>query len=291
MDGTLLYDGDCGFCTTTVGWLRRHAASPATVVPWQYADLVALGLGSHDCAETVQWVQGSTRVVGPDAVAAYLGTGTSRWRKAGRMLTAPGARQVAWPLYRFVSHHRTHLPGGTPASQLPRLAPTVRGLRRRRPQDLPRAVRLLRVVHGDDQYPLHWPDRPRDFLDGPDVIGAWVAERQGEILGHVAVSQVTGRGVHWRELTGHEPHEIALVSRLYVRARVRGTGYGAALLQAATDDIRARGLVPVAEVVSANASARRLFGHHGWTLRSMDAWPDDPAYRLFCFEAPPRLGG
>ncbi len=287
MDGTLLYDGDCRFCTTTVGWLQRHATSTAAVVPWQYADLATLGLGDHDCSETVQWVRDGTRAVGPDAVAAYLGTSTGRWQQVGRLLTAPVSRQVAWPLYRFVSHHRTHLPGGTPASQLPRLNPTVRGLRRRRPQDLPRAVRLLRVVHGEDSYPLRWPDRPRDFLDGPDVVDAWVAERQGEILGHVAVSLVTGAGVHWRELTGHAPDEIALVSRLYVRSRVRGSGYGAALLQAASDDIRARGLVPVAEVVSANPSARRLFERQGWTLRSMDAWRDDPSYRLHCFEAPP----
>lgn len=289
MNGTLLYDGDCRICTTTVGWLHRHATSSAHVVPWQYADLPTLGLGSDDCNETVQWVQDGRRAVGPDAVAAYLSTSSDGWQTAARVLTAPASRQVSWPLYRFVSQHRTHLPGGTPASQLPRVATRVPGIRRRRPRDLAACARLLRIVHFEAHYPVRWPEHPRAWLDGDDVLGAWVAQREGEILGHAAFSSVGTRGssvLHWREVTGREPATLAAVTRLFVRPRVQGGGVGAALLDVVLADIRARGLTPVAEVVGPNGDARRLFERQGWRLRSMDAWREDRRHRLYCYEGP-----
>ena len=67
INGVFLYDGDCGFCTTSAGWLQRHAISAARVVAWQHVDLVPLGLSAAECAEAVQWVDDGHRAVGPDA--------------------------------------------------------------------------------------------------------------------------------------------------------------------------------------------------------------------------------
>ena len=44
----LIFDGDCGFCTCSVLWLERWVVRPMDCVPWQYADLPALGLSEEE---------------------------------------------------------------------------------------------------------------------------------------------------------------------------------------------------------------------------------------------------
>lgn len=161
------------------------------------------------------------------------------------------------------------------------------GLRRRTPRDLAACARLVRVVHGEVRYPVRWPEAPRAWLADEDVLGAWVVEREGELLGHVAVSRVgrdvvTGR--RWRELTGVDPSGLGGVTRFFVRSRVRGQGIGGALLDVATVEIRRRGLVPVLEVVTASKDATKLFEDRGWRLLSMDPWRENPdEFRVHCY--------
>ena len=159
---------------------------------------------------------------------------------------------------------------------LPRLlstATTTPVLRPRRDKDLGACARLLRLVHDESRYPYYWPTAPRAWLDGQDVLGAWVADRLGEVLGHVAVARATGTSAYrWREITGREPRELALVSRLFVRPRVRGEGFGTTLLHLALEEIRSRRLIPVLEVVGVNGPAVRLFEDAGWTLLATDPW-------------------
>lgn len=292
MNGVLVYDGDCGFCTSSVRWLRRHASSSARVEAWQHADLAALGLSAEDCAEAVQWVDDGHRAVGPDAIAAYLQTSMQSWRTAGRVLTAPVSKHVIWPVYRWVARHRGQLPGGTPASELPRISPPIKGIRRRKPKDLGACARLLRVVFSEKQYPVRWPDAPRAWLSDEDVIDAWIVERQREILGHIAISKVgldAVSALRWREVTGHATSDLAGVSRFFVRPRVRGQGIGAALLDVAVAEIRARGLTPVLDVVSASKDAIRLYEERGWRLLAMDPWGEKAErLELFYYASPPK---
>lgn len=291
MTGVFLYDGDCGFCTTSARWLQRHATSTARVEAWQYADLVPLGLTPADCAEALMYVDDGRRVVGPDAVAAFLETGKPSWRTAGQLLAAPGSRHVVWPVYQWISHRRGHLPGGTPATELPREAPPVKGVRRRKPRDLAAAARLLRVVHADGQYPVVWPEAPRSWLDGDDVIDAWVIEQQGEMLGHIAISRVgldPVSALRWREVTAREPSELAGISRFFVRPGARGRGIGTALLEGAVAEVRARGLVPVLDVVSASRDAVSLYEQQGWRMIAMYPWGDKGAdLWIYFYAAPP----
>jgi len=69
----LLYDGDCRFCTAAILWMRRRFDPAAESVPWQEADLAALGIGAEECRRAVQWV-GDGRASGADAIAAWVRT-------------------------------------------------------------------------------------------------------------------------------------------------------------------------------------------------------------------------
>lgn len=161
-------------------------------------------------------------------------------------------------------------------------AAPVKGLRRRRSKDLGACARLLRVVFFEGQYPVDWPERPRAWLSDREVMDAWVVERRGEMLGHIAISTVGedgGAALRWRELTGLPASELAAVSRLFVRARVRRQGIGTALLDVAASEIRARGLTPVLEVPGASTDAVGLLEHAGWRLRAMDHSGRAPDWR------------
>jgi GNAT superfamily N-acetyltransferase/predicted DCC family thiol-disulfide oxidoreductase YuxK len=277
MNGVLLYDGDCGFCETSAHWLERHARSPARVEAWQDADLVRLGLSAEECAEAVLWVENGQRAVGPEAVAAYLRGATSPWQTAGRLLRAPVSKHVARPVFRWATQHRDGFPGGTTTDGPSRDEQPVKGLRRRRARDVGACVRLLRVVFYEDRYPATWPDGARSWLEGEEVVDAWVVERHGELLGHVAISHAgldPLSALRWRELTGQPPERLAAVSRLFVRPRARREGIGAALLEAALTGIRDRGLTPVLEVVSSWEGADAFVESRGWRLVAMYPWGD-----------------
>jgi GNAT superfamily N-acetyltransferase len=198
-------------------------------------------------------------------------------------------RARSWTLQRWLDRHHPR-PLHEPPLDVRRGTPSVKGLRRRRTKDVPACARLLRVVHSDGRYPVEWPEAPRAWLAEDDVIDAWVVERQGEILGHVALCQVGRDGVssmRWREITGLDPSRLAAVSRLFVRPRVRGQGIGTALLDVAVAQARGRGLVPVLDVATVNDAAIRLFEERGWRLRAMDdVRGRRDRVRMHCYVAP-----
>ena len=149
------------------------------------------------------------------------------------------------------------------------------GIRPRTARDVPACARLLRVIAGEHQYPAHWPDAPRSWLSGPDVLDAWVCEQHGEILGHVAVATVPRNAmsrVRWQEITGLPVEELGRVSRLFVRKRVRRRGIATDLLDVAVADIRRRGLHPVIDVVTTSVDGIAFLESRGWRLLAMDPW-------------------
>jgi predicted DCC family thiol-disulfide oxidoreductase YuxK len=120
---TFVYDGDCAFCTTCAEFIGRHVPTGARIVPWQFADLDALGLSRQQCEDAVQWVAPDGSVAaGPDAIALLLRASRPLWRLAGRLLQARPVRAAAWPAYRWVARNRHRLPGGTAACALPQEA-------------------------------------------------------------------------------------------------------------------------------------------------------------------------
>lgn len=121
---TLVFDGECGFCTSAVGWIPRLHLSAPLVVPWQRADLPALGLTPEQCEQALQWVAADgTTSSGAAAVARLLISSGGLWRPLGALMLLPPLSLVAQRVYRLVADNRSRLPGGTPACALPAADP------------------------------------------------------------------------------------------------------------------------------------------------------------------------
>jgi predicted DCC family thiol-disulfide oxidoreductase YuxK len=117
----LVFDGDCGFCTTCARFLERRVVSggSTSVAPWQGLDLPELGLTPEQCRAAVQWVGEQGQVAsGHAAIASILRAGYPVWRPAGVLLMAPGFSWLAGRVYSWVAAHRYAMPGGTPACQI-----------------------------------------------------------------------------------------------------------------------------------------------------------------------------
>jgi predicted DCC family thiol-disulfide oxidoreductase YuxK len=115
----LVYDGDCGFCTSCVRLLERIGPR-AEIVAWQLTDLAGLGLTEEEAVEALQWVRVDGSVSsGHEAVAAILCTAGPISTAAGRLLLLPGVSRLAAVAYRLIADNRYRLPGGTPACARP----------------------------------------------------------------------------------------------------------------------------------------------------------------------------
>lgn len=116
---TLIYDGDCGFCTRSVRWVERLPVR-VRIVPWQEADLTALRTTEDRARHEVVWAPPRGRVRGgAAAVAELLKHCRCPWPVLGWLMDAPVLRGLAELVYRCVADNRFRLPGATPACQLP----------------------------------------------------------------------------------------------------------------------------------------------------------------------------
>jgi predicted DCC family thiol-disulfide oxidoreductase YuxK len=120
----LVFDGDCGFCTSSATWvarrLHRRDGRNAELRPWQFTDLAALGTTAERAQQEVLWVtpEGEVRG-GATAFAAWLRFAGGAYAVVGRAMDLPGVRSLAAAVYRLIARNRSRLPGGTPACALP----------------------------------------------------------------------------------------------------------------------------------------------------------------------------
>ena len=116
--GLLIFDGDCGFCTTSARFATRWVdrRNRYDIAPWQQVDLAQLGLTEEDCIAAAQFVRGDGTVRAAHlAIAEGLRQGAPAWRPLGALMTLPGVSGLAAKAYTWVADHRYALPGGTPA--------------------------------------------------------------------------------------------------------------------------------------------------------------------------------
>lgn len=115
---TLVFDGDCGFCTWSAARIAAWSSGRVGTVAWQRADLAALGLTAAECAAAVRYVDADGRHAGGAAVARALRQCRQPWRATGDVLARPLLAPLVERCYRLVAANRYRLPGATPACRM-----------------------------------------------------------------------------------------------------------------------------------------------------------------------------
>jgi predicted DCC family thiol-disulfide oxidoreductase YuxK len=113
VDGTLIYDGDCGICKGSAAWVRHHlrpGLDVSVVKSQRIDDLGAYGLTADDVAAAAWWIdRDGRRHGGHRAVARSLQHCRGAWPVLGRLLTLWPISGAAAALYRWVSANRSRL--------------------------------------------------------------------------------------------------------------------------------------------------------------------------------------
>lgn len=116
----LIFDGDCGFCTTSAQWIQHRLPGDVRVEPWQRLDLAAFHLSERDVTTAAYWVDTRGRTFrGHRSIAKALIATGGAWKTVGALILVPPISWVAALGYLLVAKNRHRLPGGTPACKLP----------------------------------------------------------------------------------------------------------------------------------------------------------------------------
>lgn len=140
-------------------------------------------------------------------------------------------------------------------------------VRERADADLPGAAAALVEIHRTDGYPVEGVDNPKAWLTGSTMLGAWVGELDGRIVGHVAISRPQpddAAATMWTSTSEGRNDTIAVLGRLFVLDVARGHSLGLRLMQAATEYAHSHGLRLVLDVMTKDAAAIRLYERLGW---------------------------
>lgn len=120
----LIFDGDCGFCTTVAQWAARGFHHGERSEPWQFLDddfLARHGLTRAEVGSVAWWVDDrGVRDGGHRAVGRALVARGGWWSLLGLCALTPPTSWAAAAGYRLVVRWRYRLPGGTPACRVAR---------------------------------------------------------------------------------------------------------------------------------------------------------------------------
>jgi len=116
----LIFDGDCGFCTTTANWIEKRSLTPVEIQPYQWAKLAEYGLTEKEAADKVQLVLDGKIFAGHHCMAKLLLIQPNVLLKfLGAVMVMPGVDPISAKVYEWVAANRHKLPGGTPACKMP----------------------------------------------------------------------------------------------------------------------------------------------------------------------------
>jgi predicted DCC family thiol-disulfide oxidoreductase YuxK len=115
--GMLIFDGDCGFCTSSAEWIPRGWGPGFEAVAWQHLGtdrLKSLGLTIRDTQEAAWWVDDTGGLFrGHRAIAKGLHTCRGWKATLGAALDLPPLSWFSAAIYPVVVRYR--LPGGKSA--------------------------------------------------------------------------------------------------------------------------------------------------------------------------------
>lgn len=115
MERTLIFDGECGFCTRAAQWAIDHAREPFAAVPYQATSPDRYGLTVDQARERVWWIEDNVQLDGHRAVGRILRACRGPWPVLGRAIATPPLSWAAVVGYELVSRVRHRLPGTRPA--------------------------------------------------------------------------------------------------------------------------------------------------------------------------------
>jgi len=139
-------------------------------------------------------------------------------------------------------------------------------VRPRTDDDLDACVEMATIVRDLDGYPTRRPLDLREFLVVPDALGAWVAENQGHVVGHVALHRHSTPEVLAvaSQALARPIDRLGVVARLLVSPESRREKVGQTLLNRASSEATSRGLWPILDVVTTFDAAISLYESFGW---------------------------
>ncbi|GAA1775988.1 MULTISPECIES: DUF393 domain-containing protein [Streptomonospora] len=115
----LVFDGDCGFCTSSARLARRYVEPRLRTVPWQRSGLSAPARARAQEEVLLLDAAGRRLWGGIDAIAVLmLASRRPLWPPVGWLLRRAPLRALGAAAYHWVSRHRHLMPGGTPACRL-----------------------------------------------------------------------------------------------------------------------------------------------------------------------------
>jgi predicted DCC family thiol-disulfide oxidoreductase YuxK len=101
MQPVVVYDGDCGICEASAGWITAHVPAVEVMSHYKYG-LTHIG--------SVWFVTDKGRLEGAAAVSALLKLADSRiYRAIGFTITLPGVFFIARIVYALVARNRRRI--------------------------------------------------------------------------------------------------------------------------------------------------------------------------------------
>ena len=101
MQSVVVYDGDCGICEASAGWIVDHVPTVDVVSHHQYG-LTHIG--------SVWFVTDNGRLEGATAISAILKLANARiYRAIGVVIGLPGVHFIAGLVYALVARNRRHI--------------------------------------------------------------------------------------------------------------------------------------------------------------------------------------
>lgn len=117
---TLIYDGDCAFCTLWVNRLEKALPAFPPTRTSQSISLDDFALSANDVARFAWYITPTHQYAGHLAASALLRAQPRRGlRFLGWLIATPPLSYVAAGVYAFVAKFRGKLPGGTATCAAP----------------------------------------------------------------------------------------------------------------------------------------------------------------------------